>query len=118
MNAEVAPTELKLAAKRTHGGYTVWEGAVAVFDLAKHLRATRAYAWSSPIEGSENCRFHAVGADHTQTIEGFWSVVERGMIGTFHKVSAKYLPLCVAEFQFRYNNRSNPLIFGEAMRGC
>ena len=40
------------------------------------------------------------------------------MIGTFHKVSAKYLPLYVAEFQFRYNNRSNPDIFGEAIRGC
>jgi transposase-like protein/IS1 family transposase len=61
---------------------------------------------------------YVVGAVHTQTIEGFWSLVKRGMIGTFHKVSAKYLPLYVAEFQFRYNNRSNPDIFGEAVRGC
>src|SRR5271155_4104883 len=61
---------------------------------------------------------YVVGAVHTQTIEGFWSLVKRGMIGTFHKVSAKYLPLYVAEFQFRYNNRSNPDIFGEAIRGC
>ena len=34
-----------------------------------------------------------------------------------HKVSAKYLPLYVAEFQFRYNNRGNEDIFGEAIRG-
>ena len=40
------------------------------------------------------------------------------MIGTFHKVSKKYLPLYVAEFQFRYNNRDNADIFGEAIRGC
>jgi len=40
------------------------------------------------------------------------------MVGTFHKVSAKYLPLYVAEFQFRYNNRLNADIFGEAIRGC
>jgi hypothetical protein len=33
-------------------------------------------------------------------------------------VSAKYLPLHIAEFQFRYNNRSNADIFGEAIRGC
>lgn len=61
---------------------------------------------------------YVVGAIHTQTIEGFWSLIKRGMVGTFHKVSAKYLPLYVAEFQFRYNNRLNPDIFGEAIRGC
>ena len=44
---------------------------------------------------------YVVGAIHTQTIEGFWSILKRGMVGTFHKVSAKYLPLYVAEFQFR-----------------
>lgn len=38
-------------------------------------------------------------------------------MGTFYKVSAKYLPLYVAEFQFRYNNRENADIFGEAIRG-
>ncbi len=44
--------------------------------------------------------------------------MKRGIVGAFHKVSAKYLPLYVAEFQFRYNNRLNPDIFAEAIRGC
>jgi hypothetical protein len=61
---------------------------------------------------------YVVGAVHTQTIEGFWSIFKRGVVGTFHKVSAKYLPLYVAEFQFRYNNRLNPDIFAEAIKGC
>jgi len=61
---------------------------------------------------------YVVGAIHTQTIEGFWSLVKRGMVGTFHKVSAKYLPLYVAEFQFRYNNRENADIFGAAVAAC
>lgn len=58
------------------------------------------------------------GAIHTNTIEGFWSIFKRGVVGTFHKVSRKYLPLYVAEFQSRYNNRENPDIFGEAIRCC
>jgi len=47
---------------------------------------------------------HVVGAVHTNTIEGFWSLLKRGIMGSFHKVSREYLPLYVAEFQFRYNN--------------
>jgi transposase-like protein len=61
---------------------------------------------------------YVVGAIHTNTIEGFWSLIKRGMVGTFHKVSKKYLPLYVAEFQFRYNNRENADIFGTAIGGC
>jgi len=58
------------------------------------------------------------GNVHTNTIEGFWSMVKRGVVGTFHKVSAKYLPLYVKEFEFRYNNRHNADIFGAAIKAC
>lgn len=61
---------------------------------------------------------YVIGAVHTQTIEGFWSIFKRGIVGSFHKVSEKYMPLYVAEFQFRYNNRKNPDIFGAAIAGC
>jgi transposase-like protein len=61
---------------------------------------------------------YVIGAVHTQSIDSFWSLLKRGVIGTFHKVSAKYLPLYVAEFQFRYNNRENPDIFDAAMARC
>jgi hypothetical protein len=44
----------------THRGATVWEGVVHVFDLTGHPTAMRAYAWSSPIEGSDKRRFFAV----------------------------------------------------------
>ena len=61
---------------------------------------------------------YVVGAVHTNTIEGFWSILKRGVVGTYHKVSKKYLPLYVAEFEFRYNNRENVDIFGAAIAGC
>jgi len=61
---------------------------------------------------------YVVGAVHTNTIEGFWSIFKRGVVGTFHKVSKKYMRLYVAEFQFRHNNRNNADIFGAAIAGC
>jgi transposase-like protein len=42
---------------------------------------------------------------HTNTVEGFFSLLKRGVIGTFHSVSKKHLHRYVSEFQFRYNLR-------------
>jgi hypothetical protein len=42
------------------------------------------------------------GVIHTQTIEGFWSIIKRGIVGTYHRISTKYMPLYAAEFRFRY----------------
>ena len=46
--------------KETFSGKTVWEGVVYTFSLTGHPTARRAYAWSSPIEGSDKRRFFAV----------------------------------------------------------
>ncbi len=83
----------------------------------QHLAA---HPWFKHADGTVNHNQgqYVVGAIHTQTIEGFWSLIKRGVIGSYHKVSKKYLPLYIAEFQFRYNNRANPDIFGAAIAGC
>ena len=47
------------------------------------------------------------GDVHTQTIEGFWSLVKRGIGGTHHAVSAKYLQGYLNEYVWRYNRRDN-----------
>ncbi len=45
------------------------------------------------------------GEAHTNTIEGFFSLLKRGIYGTFHSVSKKHLHRYLSEFQFRYNLR-------------
>jgi transposase len=47
------------------------------------------------------------GDVHTNTIEGFWSLVKRGIGGTHHAVSAKYLQGYLNEYAWRYNRRSD-----------
>ena len=53
--------------------------------------------------------FHAYeyvnGDIHTNTIESFWAILKRGIVGQFHKVSKKYLQNYLNEFEYRYNNR-------------
>ncbi|HEV2082302.1 MAG TPA: IS1595 family transposase [Brevundimonas sp.] len=46
----------------------------------------------------------------TNTIEGYWSLLKRGINGTYIAVSAKHLPKYLAEFEFRYNLRKHPHI--------
>jgi hypothetical protein len=60
MHSGVATLAQSVPVRETFEGKTVWEGVVHVFDLAGHPTATRAYAWSSPIEGSTKRRFFAV----------------------------------------------------------
>jgi transposase-like protein len=48
---------------------------------------------------------------NTNSIESFWAIVKRGIIGQYHQVSLKYLPDYVNEFVFKYNNRTNDDMF-------
>ena len=43
---------------------------------------------------------------HTNTVEGYFSVFKRGMRGTYQHCKEKHLHRYLAEFDFRYNNRS------------
>jgi transposase-like protein len=42
---------------------------------------------------------------NTNSIESFWAIVKRGIMGQYHSVSDKYLPNYIDEFCFKYNNR-------------
>jgi transposase-like protein len=48
---------------------------------------------------------YARGDVTTNTVEGFFSLVKRGLYGTYHSVSKEHLHRYIAEFQYRYNTR-------------
>ncbi|MGB9336508.1 MAG: IS1595 family transposase [Candidatus Acidiferrales bacterium] len=45
------------------------------------------------------------GHIHTNSVEGFWSLIKRGISGVYHSVSPKYLQSYLDEYAFRYNRR-------------
>ena len=61
---------------------------------------------------------YADGSTHTNTIEGFWSLLKRAWYGSHHHYNKHYMPLYVAEACYKYNNRKNENVFGTFLEGC
>ena len=60
-------------------------------------------------------REYAHGDVHTNTVESAFSLLKRGIVGSWHKVSAKHLPAYLDEMCFRFNNRKNPYLFRDTI---
>ena len=58
------------------------------------------------------------GLTHTNTIEGFWSLVKRAWYGSHHHYHKLYTPLYIAEACYKYNHRKDANAFGGFLRGC
>ena len=58
------------------------------------------------------------GDIHTNTIEGFWSLIKRSWYGSHHHYSKTYMPLFVAETCWKYNHRKDDNAFSIFMKGC
>ena len=52
-------------------------------------------------------RMYSYKGINTNTIESFWAIIKRGIIGQYHKINAKHLSDYIAEFIFKYNNRKD-----------
>jgi transposase-like protein len=80
----------------------------------------RAIREGSPEATHERVKHSAgeyVGGDiHTNTVESAFSLLKRGLIGTWHKISAKHLPAYLDEMTFRFNRRKNPNLFLDTLR--
>ena len=66
---------------------------------------------------NHSAKVYVVGDVHTNTIEGFWSLVKRGIGGVYHQVSQKHLQSYLDEYSFRYNRRDQGnLIFNAFLK--
>jgi hypothetical protein len=55
------------------------------------------------------------GDAHSNTVEGYFSILKRGVYGVYHHISEAHLKRYLAEFDFRYNYRVK-LGYSDAMR--
>jgi hypothetical protein len=73
----------KLRVKDVFEGKTVWEGVVYIFDLKGNSKATRAYAWLSPMEDSPKRRFFAVL--HLDSVRSPLDAVRASIVSEHHR---------------------------------
>jgi transposase-like protein len=61
-------------------------------------------------------KIYVDGDIHTNTVESAFSLLKRGIVGTWHRVSAKHLQSYCEEMSFRFNRRNNPNLFIDTLR--
>jgi transposase-like protein len=72
-------------------------------DFRAYRKATKGFAKHEAVNHS--AKEYVRGDAHTNGVEGFFSLLKRGVVGTFHHVSEQHLPLYLAEFDHRHNTR-------------
>jgi transposase len=73
------------------------------YSIYDGLERTKYNYYHRRINHSE--KVYVAGNVHTQTIEGFWSLVKNGIKGVYHSVGRHYLQSYLNEYSFRYNRR-------------
>jgi transposase-like protein len=64
---------------------------------------------------NHSAKVYVDGNIHTNSIESAFSLLKRGIIGTWHRISAKHLKAYLDEMTFRFNNRQNPYLFRDTL---
>jgi transposase-like protein len=74
-------------------------------ELAAYKKPGKHFASHESVNHSQG--EYARGRAHTNTVEGYFSLLKRGVVGTFHHVSEQHLDLYLSEFDFRYTHRDD-----------
>lgn len=96
-------TNVSLIATDEHSGYRLFKQTGLPHESVSHGK-----------------REYVRGEVHTNNIESFWSLIKRGVMGSFHHVKKEYLPLYLNEFSWRFNQRKQPLAlaFADLVTTC
>ena len=89
------PTLRAFVHERTEPNATVYTDEAAAYHRLNRRHEAVAHGVSEYVRGQA----------HTNGMESFWSMLKRGYVGTYHKMSAKHLDRYVNEFEGRHNVR-------------
>ncbi|MBC3789450.1 IS1595 family transposase [Spirosoma utsteinense] len=106
--AEVMKTLTHANLKKMVQKYVDGEDAVLITDTYKGYSRFDKIIEHVQIDHSVAYSYKGV---NTNTIESFWAIIKRGIMGQYHQVSVKYLPNYISEFVFKYNNRKDDDMF-------
>jgi transposase-like protein len=99
--ADVTGVNLKaVLTKQVHAASHLMTDASIRYNIVKREQPFAAYD-----QVTHQAKEYVRGMAHTNTVEGFFSILKRGLIGTYHHVGSPHLHRYANEFDFRYNHR-------------
>ena len=102
--AEVMETLTYANLKKMVEKYVKEDDSLLITDSFKSYNSMKKIIDHIKIDHREMYSYRGVNSN---SIESFWAIIERGIMGQYHSVSPKMLPNYVAEFVYRYNNRKD-----------
>ena len=63
-------------------------------------------------------KIRRIGKYHTNTIDGFWGLLKRAVMGQYHRITERHLQDYINEIAFKYNHRNNPNRLDVLINNC
>ena len=94
---------------------TVADSAQAIYTDAFHSYDEAGDADIAHASVNHSANEWVRGDVHTNTIESVWSLLDRAIMGSYHKLSRKHLDAYLHEFEWRFNSRENPYLVRDTL---
>jgi transposase len=108
---------LRLAAEHILPNSTVYTDEYKAYDYLEGLEKDGKHLGYKHRRIHHASKVYVMGDIHTNTVEGFWSLIKRGIGGVYHAVSQKYLQTYLNEYSYRYNRRDQGNLIFKSILG-